>query len=106
MHLAVEQFFGLKGGRMLNADSDKWLADFAAKNLIVGITGSRSKAEGLPCYTFVDNGEGQDPRLFEDTFLSLSRRNKKDVPFVQGKFNMGSSGVLSYCGEPGIINYI
>lgn len=99
MHLAVEQFFGLKGGRMLNADSDKWLADFAAKNLVVGITGAKSKAEGLPCYTFVDNGEGQDAPSFEDTFLSLSSGNKKDVPFVQGKFNMGSSGVLSYCGE-------
>lgn len=99
MHLAVEQFVGLKGGRMLNADSEKWLADFAAKNLVVGITGARSKTEGLPCYTFVDNGEGQNPEEFENTFLSLSSGNKKDVPFVQGKFNMGSSGVLSYCGE-------
>lgn len=99
MHDAVEQFLGLKGGRMLNADSDKWLSDFAAKNLVVGISGARSKAEGLPCYTFVDNGEGQNPEEFENTFLSLSSGNKKDVPFVQGKFNMGSSGVLSYCGE-------
>src|SRR5262249_44388889 len=24
--------------------------------------------------------------------------NKKNIPFVQGKFNMGSSGVLGYCG--------
>ena len=99
MHLAVEKFFGLKGGRMLNADSEKWLSDFASKNLVVGITGAKSKAEGLPCYTFADNGEGQEASAFEDTFLSLSSGNKKDVPFVQGKFNMGSSGVLSYCGE-------
>ena len=99
MHLAVERFLKLKGGRMLNADSEKWLADFAEKNLVVGITGARSKTEGLPCYTFIDNGEGQNPAEFENTFLSLSSGNKKDVPFVQGKFNMGSSGVLSYCGE-------
>lgn len=99
MHIAVEKFLGLKGGRMLNAEPESWLADFAAKNLVVGISGARNKAEGLPCYTFVDNGEGQNPEEFEDTFLSLSSGNKKDVPFVQGKFNMGSSGVLSYCGE-------
>lgn len=99
MHAAVEQFFKLKGGRMLNADSDKWLSDYASKNLVVGITGARRKSEGLPCYTFADNGEGQNPEDFEKTFLSLSSGNKKDVPFVQGKFNMGSSGVLSYCGE-------
>ena len=33
-----------------------------------------------------------------NTFLSLSARNKSDIPFVQGKYNMGSSGVLAYCG--------
>ena len=74
-------------------------SDFAAKNLVVGITGARSKSEGFPCYTFADNGEGQNPEEFEDTFLSLSKGNKKDIRFVQGKFNMGSSGVLSYCGR-------
>lgn len=99
MHIAVERFLKLKNGRMLNAEPESWLADFASKNLVVGITGAKSKAEGLPCYTFVDNGEGQNPDEFENTFLSLSSGNKKDVPFVQGKFNMGSSGVLSYCGE-------
>ena len=99
MYAAVAKFFNLKGGRMLNADSAKWLSDFGSKNLVVGITGARKKSEGLPCYTFADNGEGQNADEFEDTFLSLSSGNKKDVPFVQGKFNMGSSGVLSYCGE-------
>lgn len=99
MYDAVAEFYGLKGGRMLNADSDKWLSEFGSKNLVVGITGARRKVDGLPCYTFADNGEGQNPEDFENTFLSLSSGNKKDVPFVQGKFNMGSSGVLSYCGE-------
>ncbi len=45
------------------------------------------------------NGEGQNPTDFEDTFLSLSTGNKKNIAFVQGKFNMGSSGVLRYCGR-------
>ena len=67
--------------------------------LVIGITGAKSKKEGLPCYTFVDNGEGQRGEDFEDTFLSLSAGNKKSIPFVQGKYNMGSSGVLRYCGR-------
>jgi hypothetical protein len=90
----------LRGGKLINLDHrDPWLRDFAQKNLAIGITGAKSKSEGLPCYTFVDNGEGQHPDNFENTFLSLSAGNKKSIPFVQGKFNMGSSGVLRYCGR-------
>jgi hypothetical protein len=101
MYEAVDRFVvNLHGGRLVNAD-EGWLKDFASKNLIVGITGSREttrKGPEWPCYTFADNGEGQHPGDFETTFLSLSARNKSDIPFVQGKYNMGSSGVLAYCG--------
>jgi len=90
----------LRGGKLVNLDpKDPWLREFAQKNLVIGITGAKSKREGLPCYTFVDNGEGQRGEDFEDTFLSLSAGNKKSIPFVQGKYNMGSSGVLRYCGR-------
>ena len=90
----------LRGGKLVNLDpKDPWLRAFAQKNLVIGITGAKSKKEGLPCYTFVDNGEGQRGEDFEDTFLSLSAGNKKSIPFVQGKYNMGSSGVLRYCGR-------
>lgn len=101
MYEAVDQLIrNLRGGRLVNAD-EPWLQDFAAKNLVVGITGSPEttrKSPEWPCYTFVDNGEGQHPAAFKNTFLSLSARNKSDIPFVQGKYNMGSSGVLAYCG--------
>jgi len=90
----------MRGGKLVNlGPSDPWLKDFAQKNLVIGITGAKSKAEGLPCYTFADNGEGQSPDDFPGTFLSLSAGHKKSIPFVQGKFNMGSSGVLRYCGR-------
>ena len=46
-----------------------------------------------------DNGEGQDPSDFEDTFLSLLKGNKNEVPFVQGKYNMGGSGSIVFCGK-------
>lgn len=97
MHQAVKSLVqNIPGGKLVNED-EAVLRDFARKNLVIGVTGSAR--EGYPCYTFVDNGEGQKPGDFEDTFLSLSKGNKKDIPFVQGKYNMGSSGVLSFCGE-------
>jgi hypothetical protein len=101
MYEAVDKLIkNLRGGKLVALDpSDVWLRDFAQKNLVIGITGAKSKREGLPCYTFVDNGEGQRAEDFEDTFLSLSAGNKKSIPFVQGKYNMGSSGVLRYCGR-------
>lgn len=100
MHAAVDRLIKpLRGGKLTNLDpKDPWLLSFARDNLIIGVTGAKSRRSGLPCYTFVDNGEGQEPENFEGTFLSLSNGNKKDIPFVQGKYNMGSSGVLGYCG--------
>lgn len=101
MYEAVDKLVKpLQGGKLVNLDpDDPWLREFASKNLIVGITGAKNKKEGLPCYTFVDNGEGQRPQDFKHTFLSLSEGNKRNIPFVQGKYNMGSSGVLGYCGR-------
>jgi hypothetical protein len=101
MYDAVDQLVHkMHGGKLVNlGPSDPWLKDFAQNNLAIGITGAKSKMEGLPCYTFADNGEGQNPDDFESTFLSLSAGNKKSIQFVQGKFNMGSSGVLRYCGR-------
>ena len=46
-----------------------------------------------------DNGEGQHPEEFEDTFLSLLRGNKNEIHFVQGKYNMGGSGAIVFCGK-------
>lgn len=46
-----------------------------------------------------DNGEGQHPENFETTFLSLLRGNKNEIHFVQGKYNMGGSGAIAFCGK-------
>lgn len=100
MYEAVDKLIkNLHGGKLTSLDrDDSWLREFALKNLVIGVTGAKSKKRGLPCYTFVDQGEGQAAEKFRDTFLSLSAGNKKEIPFVQGKYNMGSSGVLGYCG--------
>ena len=54
---------------------------------MVQLIATGSKRE--PCYTIVDEGEGQRPLDFGATFCSLVRSNKLRIPFVQGKFNMG-----------------
>jgi len=46
-----------------------------------------------------DDGEGQHPEDFEKTFLSLLRGNKNKIKFVQGKYNMGGSGAIVFCGK-------
>lgn len=48
-----------------------------------------------------DNGEGQHPTEFQKTFLSLMRGNKNEIQFVQGKYNMGGSGAIVFCGKKG-----
>ena len=97
----VRELVKLKGARsgiLAEVDDPKYLQEFAEENLILGVTGGTRRADSL-CFTFVDNGEGQHPCEFENTFLSLSKGNKTKIPFVQGKYNMGSSGVLTYCGR-------
>ena len=65
-----------------------------SKSITVCATGQRRR----PSITIVDDGEGQTPSAMPDTILSLHKGNKGNIPFVQGKFNMGGSGVLEFCG--------
>lgn len=51
--------------------------------------------------TIYDNGEGQHPASFEKSFLSLLSGNKNEIHFVQGKYNMGGSGAIVFCGKKG-----
>lgn len=46
-----------------------------------------------------DDGEGQHPEDFDETFLSLLRGNKNEIHFVQGKYNMGGAGAIVFCGK-------
>lgn len=68
--------------------------DELSKSITVAATGARTR----PSITIVDDGEGVMPRKMPTTILSLHEGNKESIPFVQGKFNMGGSGVLEFCG--------
>jgi len=68
-----------------------------AKKITLAATGNKPNI-GAPCYSIADQGEGQTPSAVPETLLSLARSNKLRIPFVQGKFNMGGTGVLQFCG--------
>ena len=90
---ALDEFFGIYKGALTNLDSRTRAS--LAKNIGVIATGAKHN----PCYTVFDKGEGQTPFRMPDTFLSLNKSNKLRIPFVQGKFNKGSTGTLLFCGN-------
>jgi len=95
MSKAVQQWFG-----DLSEKSTAEIRMLAEENLVLYATGSKPR----PCLSFYDAGEGQLPENFPKTFCSLiygtdEGSYKGAVPFVQGRFNMGGTGVLPFCGE-------
>lgn len=69
--------------------------------ITIAATGARAASEDAsnPCFTISDAGEGQTPLSMPLTILSLDKKNKLKIHFVQGKFNMGGTGVLQFCGN-------
>lgn len=99
---AVGRFF--EGKVQPNPDIDgrvsTWTDEKATAEgrlLTVSATGN-PPSEGNPSISIADQGEGQEPDRFPHTFLSLQGNNKLRVHFVQGKFNMGGTGALQFCG--------
>lgn len=90
---AVEKFFKVKEGKWENVTvSDR---NAAAQNIQIIITEDRK----TPNVAVYDNGEGQNPDRFPETFLSIARGNKNEIPFVQGKYNFGATGAVVFCGN-------
>ena len=98
---AVAEFFA--GGRS-NSFADT-MGDIArwdnrkrrevADLITLAITGDSKNVS----FTIVDAGEGQSPNTMPKTLLSLDQGNKVNVQFAQGKFNMGGTGALRFCGR-------
>ena len=53
-------------------------------------------ADQAACCSIADHGEGQSPENFPNTFLAISSANKSKTHFVQGKYCIGSVGVLKF----------
>jgi len=86
-----------QGGRIKDWPQDRQREE--ARNITLAVTGAKPKSGTNACITIVDRGEGQLPSRVPDTFLSINRGNKLRIPFVQGKFNMGGTGALKFCGK-------
>lgn len=96
IHEALIKYFKIDDGKLTNLSSKE--RSRIAENILFIATGQKTN----PNYTIVDKGEGQTPARLHDTILSLRKSNKLKIPFVQGKFNMGGTGVLRFCGERNI----
>lgn len=94
MEIAVAQFFLNRKNWDLVKERKKQAGHLQV--LADGIFKERNKNTSLIIY---DNGQGQHPEDFEKTFLSLLRGNKNEIPFVQGKYNMGGTGAIVFCGK-------
>ena len=90
---ALVSYFNMHSGKLINLTKNE--RSQLAKRINLVATGKKSN----PSYSIIDNGEGQTPNKIPDTLLSISKSNKLKIPFVQGKFNMGGTGALEYCGE-------
>lgn len=93
MENALENYFGIRNGN-LALISSRQRTELAA-NIGFVATGEARK----PSYVIFDTGEGQTPQKMPSTFLSLNKSNKLRIPFVQGKYNMGGTGVMRFCGK-------
>ena len=82
-------------GDMANWTTKQQL-EVARSSITIALTGAR---RSRPSISIADAGEGQNPDALPMTILSLMRGNKKAISFVQGKFNMGGTGALRFCGR-------
>ena len=92
---ALEQFYNIKPGGLKYVNSKRKTQ--LAQNIVVAVTGQKSGGKINLC--IADHGEGQTPKRMPETILSISKSNKLKIPFVQGKFNMGGTGALPFCGN-------
>lgn len=93
MDEALEKFYGIKRGGISLLDSTRRTE--LAQNIVVAATAGGNQIN----LCIADRGEGQTPNRMQDTILSLNKSNKLKIQFVQGKFNMGGTGALSFCGK-------
>lgn len=90
---AIKLFYKVPEGVFQNLSSSE--RNKFANSIVLAASGEKKKIN----FTIVDKGEGQTPKMVPETILSLNKGNKISVHFVQGKFNMGGTGVLNFSGS-------
>lgn len=97
MFEAVKRFFPQVNEGKIQKLSPAQRTNLAEECIRIGIRRAARSNSRYPSYVVIDAGSGQRPEDFPRTFLSLGEKNKEGIPFVQGKFNMGSTGSLRFC---------
>lgn len=90
---AMKTLFSIENGKLANMNTLE--RKKLAENISLVATGNKTS----PTFTIIDKGEGQKPDNMINTLLSIGKSNKLRIPFVQGKFNMGGTGVFQFCGS-------
>lgn len=96
---AVHKYFNVEDGDLGPLMKTSRMTELA-ENIQIFATGYARGS--YPCITVVDKGEGQSSDSIEDTFLSLAKTNKTNIPFVQGMFNQGGTATLRFSGKKNI----
>lgn len=90
---SIWKFFKIHDGKLSNISPKE--RGKLAENICLVATGDKTN----PTYSIIDKGEGQTPNSMPNTLLSIGLSNKIRIPFVQGKFNMGGTGVFQFSGK-------
>jgi len=99
---AVAEFFEENADSEIAGQIKEW-SDRKRREIAEGATlastGAMASADRAFCLTISDCGEGQTPDRMPHTLLSLEGSIKMRIPFVHGRFNMGGTAALRFCGE-------
>jgi hypothetical protein len=91
---AVVQCFG--GSEIgFNHQDQQWVGELARNNLSLKMHEGTSK--DTPVIEIKDEGIGQPPEDFPDTFLSLNENSKVTKPYLIGKYGQGGSNTFDFC---------
>jgi len=90
---AIRRFFGDK---VVDFNlSDKEVREIAIRTVRIVAEGTDKQ----PTISIIDFGEGQHPKDFPKTFLSIGGSNKVKIKFAHGVYNQGGSAALKFCSN-------
>ena len=104
---AVARFFDVNPDAPYSGSLEMWdsaqILKVARSTASIALTGDRRKQvnrkRNYPSVTILDRGEGQTPEKQPVTLLSLGNSLKRDIAFTHGKFAMGGTAALRFCGD-------
>ena len=104
---AVARFFDVNPGASYSGSLEVWdsakIREVARSTTSIALTGDHrrqvNRKRNYPSVTILDRGEGQTPEMQPETLLSLGNSLKRDIAFTHGKFAMGGTAALRFCGD-------